>query len=188
MRPPADASALNAELGSGERLLWWGQPKQGLVFRASEWFMTPFSLMWGGFAIFWEWQVMKSGAPPFFVLWGIPFVLIGLHLIFGRFFLEAKQRERTFYGVTNERVLIITGLLGRKVKSLSLRNLSDLSLSEGADGEGSISFGGGSPFASWFSGFGGWPGMEAYMGPRFDLIANAKSVYNTIRDAQRTAK
>lgn len=88
----------------------------------------------------------------------------------------------------NERVLIVAGLFGRKVQSLSLRNLSELCLSEHANGEGSISFGAGAPFASWFGGFAGWPGMQAYMGPRFDLIVNAKSVYDTIRAAQRAAK
>jgi hypothetical protein len=189
MRAPTEvASALAKELGSGERLLWSGQPKQGVVFRASEWFMTPFALMWGGFAIFWEWQVLQSDAPPFFALWGIPFVLIGLYLILGRFIVEARQRASTFYGVTNESVLIVSGLFTRKVKSLALRTLSDLAVSEQASGEGTISFGGGAPFASWFGGFGAWPGMEAYLGPRFEMIPNAKSVYNTIRDAQRSAK
>jgi hypothetical protein len=188
MRSPTEiASAVAKELGTGERLLWSGQPKQGVVFRTSDWFMTPFSLLWGGFAFFWEWQVLQSDAPAFFALWGIPFVLIGLHLIFGRFMVEARQRASTLYGVTNERVLIISGLFSRKIKSLALRTLSDLSLSEYSNGEGTISFGGGTPFSSWFGGFSGWPGMEAYLGPRFELISNAKSIYNVIRDAQRSA-
>ena len=122
----------------------------------------------------------QSGAPLFFTLWGIPFVLAGVYLIVGRFFVEAKQRERTYYGVTNERVLILSGLLKRKVKSLSLRSLSELSLVEGAKGEGSISFGS-TPFPAWA--FPGWPGMEAYVTPRFDLIDDAKSVYDIIRAA-----
>jgi hypothetical protein len=177
---------LKPELGSGERLLWAGQPKQGLVFRSSEILMTPFALMWGGFAFFWEWQVLQAPSTPvFFALWGIPFVLVGIYLIAGRFLVEAKQRAKTYYGVTNERVLIVSGLFGRKIKSLNLRSISDLSLSESANGEGAISFGGGAPFSSMFGGFAGWPGMEAYMGPRFELIPNAKSVYETIRGAQR---
>jgi len=149
--------------------------------------MTPFALLWGGFAIFWEWQVLQApNTPVFFALWGLPFVLIGLYLIFGRFLVDARQRAKTYYGVTNERILIISGLFHRKVKSLSLRNLSDLSLSEGSNGEGAISFGSGAPFSSMFAGS-AWPGMEAYMGPRFDLIPNARSVYETIRGAQRVA-
>jgi len=178
---------VQSELSGGERLLWSGQPKQGIVLRGADVFMIPFSLLWGGFAFFWEWQVIHSDAPAFFALWGIPFVLIGIYLIIGRFYVEARQRQKTFYGVTNERILIVSGLFNRKVKSLNMRTLSDLSLSQSSSGEGSISFGSGFPFGSWFGGFSSWPGMEAYLGPRFELIPNAKGVYEIIRNAQRSA-
>ena len=118
-----------AQISSGERVLWAGQPKQGVIVRGADAFMIPFSLMWGGFAIFWEASVLKTEAPGFFALWGIPFVLFGLYLIFGRFFFEAKQRAHTYYAVTNERIVIISGIFDRKIKSLNLRTLSDLSLS-----------------------------------------------------------
>jgi Bacterial PH domain len=181
------AGEVQGQLGSGERVLWSGQPKQGLFLRGADIFLIPFSLLWGGFAIFWEWSVIQSDAPPFFVLWGIPFVLIGLYLIIGRFFVEAKQRERTHYAVTSERILIVSGVLARQVKSLSLRTLTDVSLSERTSGEGTISFGGASGFSSMFGGFNAWPGMGAQMGPRFELIPKAKSVYEEIRTAQRKA-
>jgi len=176
---------IQSQLSAGENVLWSGQPRQGIVLRGSDAFMIPFSLMWGGFAIFWEASVIASNAPVFFVLWGVPFVLIGIYLIIGRFFFEAKQRARTYYAVTSERILIVSGLFSQKVKSLNLRTLSDLSLSEGKNGLGTISFGGGSPFASLFGGFSGWPGMEAHLGSRFDRIENAKTVYEIIRKTQR---
>lgn len=186
-QPTQSYSQIQPELGTGERNLWSGQPRQGPVLRGSDVFLIPFSLLWGGFAFFWEWTVLQSDAPIFFALWGIPFVLAGLYMILGRFFVEAKQRERTWYGVTNERIIIVSGLLSRKVKSLNLRTLADLSLTQTKNGEGSISFGSGSPFGSMFGSFAGWPGMEAYLGPRFDMIANVKTVYETIRTAQRAA-
>lgn len=177
---------ISREVAGSERVLWAGQPRQGVFLRGTDAFLIPFSLLWGGFAFFWEASVLEApNAPGFFALFGIPFVGVGVYLIFGRFFADAKQRERTFYVVTNERILIISGLFSRKVKSLNLRTLADLSLSEGSDGEGSISFGGGSPFGSMFGSMPGWPGTDAYVGPRFALIPGARSVFDIIRGAQR---
>ena len=64
---------LQTELSSGESLLWTGRPKQGLLLRGSDVIMIPFSLVWGGFAIFWEYTAYTSEAPFFFpfIWWGI---------------------------------------------------------------------------------------------------------------------
>jgi len=104
-------------------------------------------------------------------------------MVIGRFFFEARQRANTYYAVTAERVLIVSGIFSRTVKSLNLRTLSDISLSEKASGEGTITFGPQNPFATSFGG--NWPGASQQLGPRFDLIANAKSVYQIIQSAQR---
>ena len=178
-------SRVGKEIGSGERLLWSGRPRQGLRLRPADALLIPFSLMWGGFAIFWEAMVLRTGAPFFFKLWGIPFVLVGLYIIFGRFLTDAQQRGRTVYGVTNERVIIISGLLKETVTSLNLRSLSDLSLSERSDGSGTISLGPSSPYA-WFASS-GWPGTRQQMPPALDGIPNARAVYETIRQAQKAA-
>jgi len=104
--------------------------------------------------------------------------------------LWTRGSEDARFTASQTSALIVSGLVARKVRSLNLRTLSDLSLSEGTNGEGSISFGGGTRgFASIFGGSGGgWPGAEAYIGPRFDLIADARSVFDIIRKAQSSAK
>jgi Bacterial PH domain len=178
---------IEAELGPGERLLWAGRPPLGLKLRAADAVLIPFSLMWGGFAIFWETMVVRGGAPWFFVLWGIPFVLIGLYLIAGRFVVDARQRAKTFYAVTSERVIIVSGLFLRRVKSLNLDTLTDVSLTERNNGAGTITFGPAPPMAGWYSG-GSWPGMGNYLFPSFELSSDARSVYEIIRSAQRAAK
>ena len=170
-------------LTSRERLLWNGRPKQGLLFRKSDAFMIPFSLMWGGFAIFWETTVIKSGAPFFFMLWGIPFVLVGLYMIVGRFFADAWQRTRTFYTVTNERILIVGGLFNRTVTSLELRTLPEMSLSLQDDDKGTLSFG--EDQTGFGSTFGGrWSQSNQKRPPQFEGIPDAAGVMARIREAQ----
>ncbi|WP_235532040.1 PH domain-containing protein [Pelomonas sp. Root1237] len=177
------------ELSPSEKPLWWGQPRQGVVVRGSDAFTIPFSLLWCGFAVFWEASALRApNTPAFFVLWGIPFVLVGVYFVVGRFFVEARQRANTYYAVTSERVIIVSGVFARKVKSLSLRTLTDLSLSEARSGEGTITFGAQHPMAAMFGGMRGWPGAEQNLGPSFDLILNAKSVYETIRSAQSAVR
>jgi hypothetical protein len=63
---------LRSELGAGEKLLWSGQPRGGLRLQPADALLIPFSLMWGGFAVFWEVSVFRVRAPVFFRLWGIP--------------------------------------------------------------------------------------------------------------------
>lgn len=179
---------IRAAMAPGERALWWGRPRQGVVLRGSDAFLIPFSLLWCGFAIFWEASVASSGkAPGFFVLWGMPFVAIGLYMVIGRFFAEALQRSRTYYALTPDRVLIVAGVFSRTIKSLSLDTLSDLTLTEGRGGKGSITFGPQSPFGSMFGAAPSWPGAQQ-QSPRFDLIDDARIVYERIRSAQRSSK
>ncbi|XHS79026.1 PH domain-containing protein [Burkholderiaceae bacterium UC74_6] len=174
------------ELSAGEQMLWSGRPRQGLVLRGADALMIPFSLLWCGFAIFWEYNAATApNAPVFFALWGVPFVCLGLYIVFGRFFIEARQRTATHYAVTAERVLIVSGVFSREVKSLALKTLSDVSLRESSGGEGTITFGPQQAFAGMSFAMPGWPGSAKFMAPRFDLIQDAKTVYQIIRGAQR---
>jgi hypothetical protein len=185
-------SAIRRELGRGEQLVWSGQPRQGLRLRGSDALLIPFSILWCGFAIFWEAMALtasaKGGGPVaiVFPLFGLPFVLIGLYLVFGRFIVDSRIRARTAYGITSERIVIVSGLFGRRVKSLNLKTLSDILLAERSDGSGTITFGPVHPFGQWFS-QGSWPGAGQYAPPAFEMIDRAKEIYDRIREAQKSA-
>ena len=77
------------DLLSDERVLWTGQPDPTRLFSAGDVFLVPFSLMWGGFVIFWEASVLglinpsaRNADPPLFmVLWGIPFLAAGPEIL-----------------------------------------------------------------------------------------------------------
>ena len=178
---------IQTQLSSGESLLWSGRPRQGVIFRGSDVFVIPFSLLWGGFAIFWEYKAYTSGAPFFFLLFGGAFVVMGIYFIFGRFFVDSMTRKNTYYGVTNDRVIIVTEFPTSKTKSLGLSTLTDITFSTKPDQSGTISFGAQHPMAEMFGGM-NWPGMGAYQGPRFDMIDNVKSVYDKLQRAKKDAE
>jgi len=174
---------ITPHLDPNERLLWSGQPRGGIRLRAQDALIIPFSLMWCGFAIFWEFMAIRQGAPLFFMLWGIPFVCAGLFFVFGRFFFDAHNRAKTYYAVTDERILIISGIFSKQIKSLPLRTLSDISLNQRSDCSGTISFGPTTPFFP----AAGWPGAGRHVSPSFDFIESVKEVHDIIRNAQRSA-
>jgi hypothetical protein len=178
---------LRFELDSGERLLWAGQPAQGLRLQTADLFLVPFSLLWTGFVIFWEFMAISSRAPMFFRLWGLPFLAVGLYLTAGRFFADARRRSATCYGLTDRRILIRTGSSTPTLKSLPLAGLQDITLQEGPDGRGTIIFG---PFPSPYAvlGASGWPGRGRFQLPLFDSIPDVKRVYQELREAQAAAR
>jgi len=173
-------------LDSEETLIWSGMPRHGLLLRPSDALMIPFSLMWGGFAIFWEATVLRSRAPGFFALWGIPFVLVGLYLIVGRFFVDAKIRANTFYGLTNRRAIIVSGIFSKTTNSLPLRTLTNISLQERSDRSGTIMLDRPQPYSSWGPGL-RWPGLSQYSTPAFESIPDAKQVHDQLLAAHRVA-
>ena len=174
-------STPDLRLSGSERLLWSGAPRPGVAFRPADAFLIPFSLMWGGFAFFWEAMVLKSDGPVFMKLWGIPFVLVGLYLIVGRFFHDAWKRARTTYAVTSDRVLILSS--GGE-KSLPLRTLAEFNIKSRGDGSGTITFGS-SPSGAWSSRGMSWPGMLQLSS--FENIPDVQTVYDLIRRAQKEA-
>jgi len=187
--PDLDPSAhqeIARQLESGESLIWADRPRQGLVLRGGDAFLIPFSLVWFSFAVFWEFTVLSSGAPVFMSLWGVPFVLIGLYFVTGRFLVDARVRANTYYGLTSRRAIILSGLLRRTVTSISLRTLNEISVTERADRSGSIVLGRAHPFASWYAGA-NWPGTSQYLAPTFELIPDAKQVHDRLLAAQRAA-
>lgn len=187
--------AVGPALDAGEKLLWAGVPQQGIVFRGSDLLMVPFSLLWAGFAVFWEYMALfpmhhVREAGPFdivFPLFGLPFVGIGLYMVVGRFFVEAKLRSKTFYGLTDQRVIILSGLFKRTEKSLNIKTLNELSFAERADGSGTITFGTPNPMAFMVVSN---PLMNrsAATTPQFDRINDAKSVYGLIRAQQKSSR
>jgi hypothetical protein len=170
-------NALGVYLQPGEKLLWTGRPARGLRTSPEDALMIPFSLFWGGFAIFWESMVFHSRAPVFFRLWGIPFVAVGLYFIVGRFFVDAWARGRTVYGVTNQRALVLRNIFSEQLISTKLDG--DVRLKRESSGRGTLAFG---PELGGYARYRGWGGMTPALagGVRFIGIDDVMSVYKLV--------
>lgn len=176
---------LRPNLGSDEKLLWTGRPKKGIVFRSSDIIAVPFSLLWCGFAIFWETMALRSAGPSFFALFGVPFVGIGVYMVVGRFFADARNRANTVYGITKDRIIIKSGVFSSNIKSLNIRGISDISFTQKADNTGTIFLGPSPAFAIY--GTGRLGGRQTLLPPMLDMIDDVHSVYEKIIELQRQA-
>jgi hypothetical protein len=178
-------STTQLPLDRGERLLWSGMPRRGLTLRATDAFFVPFSLLWAGFAVFWNVSVWNDGAPLFFRLWGLPFLAVGAYITIGRFWVDAARRAHTSYAVTDRRILISSGIFSQSLKSLSVETLSDVTLAQRRDGSGTITFGPTNFAMAMYAGT-AWPGVA--QPPAFELIQDAKRVYDLVRAAQNASR
>lgn len=173
---------LKSNLTANEKLVWVGKPKTGILLRPSDTFLIPFSIFWAGFAIFWEAAVVGGGAPFLFKLWGIPFVFVGLYITIGRFFVDAKKRGNTVYGITNDRIIIKSGIFSQEIKSLNIRSISDITFNQKNDNSGTIMLGPTDARSNMMQGM-AWPGVK--QPNSLEFIEDVKSVYDKIIALQR---
>ena len=179
-----DQQAFAPYLLPSERILWSGRPPRGLLFRRSDAFLIPFSLLWGGFAFFWEYMAYAQGAPLYFLLFGGIFVIIGIFFIAGRFVFDILVREKTIYAVTEKRALILSGFIRPSLTALQLSSMSQISLEMIDGGKGTISFSGSSPLGQIIRNP-SWPGTGRYALPMFERIDNAAEVYRLLQPHER---
>lgn len=171
--------ALREYTNNGQDLIWTGRPVQGFRLRKKDLLLIPFSLVWAGFAIGWEIATIVMGAGLLFQLWGIPFVLVGLYMLLGRFFHDKWYRARTFYGLTADELVIKRP---KKMELLPLHSLRSVEIQEEKNGRGSLSFKLGQTSKKQ-----DFPMVPA-MGQTVDSIYNVGEPYRLVRDYKKTAR
>jgi hypothetical protein len=182
MTTPVPFDVFSPELLPGETIQWTGRPNPRVIFHREDALMIPFTLLWGGFAIFWTLSAAgglfrspnhsDGGFPWFALIWGTPFVLAGQYIIWGRFVYMRWKKRRTYYAITNRRALIVEdGLRNRTVRSAVFETLSIIDKRVRADGIGSIAFGG--PVrAQWY-----FDNKNSPISPTFEDVNGADVVY-----------
>lgn len=120
----------NPYFSEDEYVLWTGKPEGKNKNESGA--LVPFGIFILIFAL--VWTVVAYFLGGWMVFLGIPLVLFGLYLLFGRNILRKKAR----YVVTNKR--IYRRLLG-KVKIMDMSHLPPMRVARMDDGRGSIYFG-----------------------------------------------
>ena len=105
-----DPRALASEqLRSGERLLWVGQSDPRVLLTGRDGFLIPFSLLWCGIVMFTMVPGTLAEGPSFALVLSSVFVLIGLHMLVGRFLVKRHRKRTEVYAVTDRRVFVTKG-------------------------------------------------------------------------------
>lgn len=132
-----DYNFYNRYMLEDEYILWQGSPAKGNIFTKRDLIMVPFSIMWLSFAVFWELSAIKTTHSPFLMLWGLPFILVGLYMLFGRFIQTAYLRNKTFYVITNKKIIIKRG---SRISLHDGRDLPPMDIEIHKNGNGTIFF------------------------------------------------
>lgn len=137
-----DGRDLRAELAPylrpDETLLWTGQPYTTRKFHANP-MTVVFTLFWFGFAVFWTVTASAIGGP--FGLFGIPFLLVGVYMLYMLSAGQKKQLRTTVYGVTDRRAIILyTNRRGVNCTEFIFARLASIHMDEVTGTTGTIRF------------------------------------------------
>jgi len=178
-----DSDALGRYLDRGEKLLWAGRPVQGIVFSAIDWYLIPFSVLWLGLVLGMFGSRSQAQSNAMDGLTGLFFIAVGVYMLIGRYVFDWFNRSAMFYGVTDRRAIVLSGMYRRSVHSIDFVSLSGLKLDERADGSGTISFG--DQPIGYSQQWAAWGGRSAN---QFFRVSDVKRVYEIIREAMRRLK
>jgi len=128
-------------LGRETELLWSGRPRQGFVIRRADVMFIPFSLLWGGVSILLAFVAFNNHMHPLLLAAVGTLALAGVYAIFLRYPMDALVRRHTYYALTVDEAVIMSGVFSRKTEKIKLDKPEEIAFGEHADGTGTIAFG-----------------------------------------------
>ncbi|MDO8531322.1 MAG: PH domain-containing protein [Dehalococcoidia bacterium] len=195
--PPPDGGSLRGELSGGEKVLWEGKPVRWFfqfVGSPAGLFVAAFSLLWFflGLLLFYTiWIAPPEDEAPHFViqLLALLFLLAACYFAFGRYLLAAGEWRNTSYLLTDRRVLLSAGAIGKGTTSVDLASLRQIHGMVLAPGLGDIYLGGAPPFKGLVGRVPGWlpSGLQSHI-PTLQSVRDVEAVYQAILDAARMAR
>lgn len=166
------------ELIEGEKLLWTGKPRKGILFESTDRFYIPVSLIFTAVATMIFITVRKAEINSAFQWYILLFVIVGFYNLFGRFFYDSWRRANISYAITGTRAIIRSGIFTKKYRSIYISDISELNKKFRQDGSGTIIFG---PdiVLYWVSRI-----PRTDLPPKFERVANVQEPYSLLLKLQ----
>jgi hypothetical protein len=172
---------IQREIIAGERLIWTGQPRQGLRPTFEEQGGVNFAV--AGFFVFWLVMVASITLDNLWdvegrfnlrvLIAGLVFFAFGSALLDFVAGYDAVDRQHTFYGLTDQRIILISGILRPNLRSFLLHDLQRTEVEVQDNGSGTISF----KDVSYT-----WRGASIV--PSFAKIENVEWIHDLVRRAK----
>lgn len=173
-------------LQSDENVIWCDSPSRGLPI-TEKGAVGIFSVFWLGFAVFWTVTATAAAGP--FGLFGVPFLIIGIYLVYETFFGFDKRLKKTAYAITDRRVLIVSVTRkGESCKTYMLDSIGDISIRTVKGNIGTITLGNDHPYtvdrSRYYSGgrYRSYRGMYGSCDCAFYMINDVQRVYKILTE------
>ncbi|MBU7043004.1 MAG: hypothetical protein HXS47_05370 [Theionarchaea archaeon] len=179
---------LEKELLDDEKLLWTGRPYPWSIFNRMDFFIIPFSLIFGGIVFIMGFFFFRNEG--ILKVIGTVLMAIAFYFVIGRFFYKFWKKKRTFYAVTDKRIVLYTHTFMKKTQSIYIDTLPALNKSVGFGKRGTLTFGN-RPFYNALYANTGLDFLMGFYGddvPTFYDIEDVETVYalvNSLRLAQK---
>ncbi len=168
---PSTQTLFQNEMLKDEKILWTGQPKKGFVLTIRDILQILAGLFFIGMGSFFEYGAIQS-FDLFAMIFGLLFLLPGLCMVLGNISSRNYQTKRTYYAVTNQRIIILINSSNKKVESIVINQIPVLNKTVKKDGSGTIRFDNSGAGENSYS-------VEALS---FDNIMDVDTVYRMIID------
>ncbi len=133
-------------LDTNEHIVWCDRPAKLFAFTVSDLFTSIFGVFWLAFSIFWMLTAFEGSKGSndamlsVFPLFGLPFVLVGLYLVFFKHIVTAIKRKKIIYALTNNRALIVHTGKRQYVQEYRYENIANIQMKCDSNDIGSIFF------------------------------------------------
>jgi len=180
-----DDEPIRQQLNAGEHLLWSGRPRQGIrpTFEEQAGGSIAFIAFMGvwlvmvAFSILSNLRDIEGQFEPGVLIGGVGILLVGGAILALAVSSDAVDRAHTFYGLTDTRIIQITGVRRPSIRSCPLHYLQRIDVQVRDDGSGTITFEDIS-YTQWDT---------PVILRSFDKVENVQSVYDLIHRAKEQA-